>query len=158
MCRLIVVTPTLSGQLLHHKVVEGVSKIHNDGWLVNGNPASLGNVNREIEINLNRHLCQKIVRNYCPKYVLLLDSDVVIKEDVLDKMLAGLKGHVASCIRTQPARGETHIITSCCLMRFNDYDMINYLKKPDECQCLKIAALGSINLLDCVEFYETARC
>ena len=94
---------------------------------------------REIDININRHRLQRkflsLRRDF--DFVLLIDSDVVITPDVLPALLASWKPGTTPCINTKGAT-TGHIITSCALVSVEDYSAINYLDRPDVCQCLKL--------------------
>lgn len=95
---------------------------------------------RERNININRARLQKMfMREQFGKYefVLLLDSDVVVDPEVLDKLMAAWKPGTTPCANTKGAETD-HVVASCALIHRNDYADIDYLDKPGECQCLKV--------------------
>lgn len=94
---------------------------------------------REREININRHRLQGFVLSHRRDYefVLLLDADVVVGSEILDKLVATWKPGTTPCINTKG--GKTgHVIASCALVSMEDYAKIDYLKDAELCQCLKV--------------------
>lgn len=95
---------------------------------------------REIDININRARLQSFVRNIYARagitHILLLDSDVIATEDILEKLKAAWKPGTTACAKTQ---GDTsHVLASFALIHVDDYLNIDYLSKINQCQCLKV--------------------
>ena len=97
--------------------------------------------NREININHTRHLLQQSLKDCGADFVLLMDSDVVVTESDLEALLEACDGETPLCIDTKPDfwDREHHVCCACCLMRFDDWQKIDYVGTyVDECQCSKI--------------------
>ena len=94
---------------------------------------------REREININRHRLQGFVLSHRREYefVLLLDADVVVGPEILDKLMAAWKPGTTPCVNTKGVP-TGHVIASCALISMNDYANIDYLKDAELCQCLKV--------------------
>lgn len=94
---------------------------------------------REVEVNINRHRLQGFVlshrRDY--DYVLLLDSDVIIGSDAVEKLMDAWQLGTTPCINTK-GMPTGHVIASCALISMEDYAGIDYLKDAELCQCLKV--------------------
>ena len=94
---------------------------------------------REVEVNINRHRLQGFVlshrRDY--DYVLLLDSDVIIGSDAVEKLMDAWQPGTTPCINTK-GMPTGHVIASCALISMEDYAGIDYLKDAELCQCLKV--------------------
>lgn len=100
--------------------------------------------NREININHTRHLLQQSLKDCDADLVLLMDSDVVVTENDLKILLDSFDGKNPICIDTKPKfwDREHHVCCACCLMRFEDWQKIDYIDTfVDECQCSKIREL-----------------
>ena len=148
--QVIVLTPILSGQILHPEVIQGVASL-GVPWLINSAPANLSNVPREVNINANSAQLQQEARKQGLKpydLVLLLDSDVVINKPIFDRLKVSLTGEfVCASVDTKGMQFD-HTVTACALMEWQYYELIRYWDKPTECQCLKIANLGKILQID----------
>ena len=97
---------------------------------------------REINININRDRLQsiyrtKLARKY--KFVYLIDSDVVVTHDDLDKLAAAWKQGSTPCILTKES-DQGHVVCSCCFMLGVDYLRVDYMSIPRQCQCYKLPA------------------
>lgn len=94
---------------------------------------------REVEININRHRLQGFVLSHRREYdhVLLLDADVIIGVDAVEKLMAAWKPGTTPCINTK-GMSTGHVIASCALISMNDYVEIDYLQNADICQCTKV--------------------
>lgn len=95
---------------------------------------------RDENININWARLQHIfMRDYYTDFdfLLLLDSDVVITNDDVEKLGAAWKMHTTPCVNTKGGE-TTHIITSCALMHKCDFETINYLVDMDMCPCSKM--------------------
>lgn len=95
---------------------------------------------RERNININRARLQEMFLRKCfPKYeyVLLLDSDVVVHRDVVDKLLAAWAPGATPCAIT---KGDTegHVVCACALIHRADYAKVDYLSDMLQCQCMKL--------------------
>ena len=95
---------------------------------------------RERNINLNRARLQELFMRKCfPKYeyALLLDSDVVVQRDVVDKLLAAWAPGTTPCAIT---KGDTegHVVCACALIHRADYAKVDYLSDTLQCQCMKL--------------------
>lgn len=100
---------------------------------------SFNNTTREREINVNRHRLKNFVLSHRREYdfVLLLDADVVVGPEILDRLMAAWKPGTTPCVNTKG--GKTgHVIASCALISMEDYAGIDYLKDAELCQCLKV--------------------
>lgn len=102
---------------------------------------------REQRININRFQCQRIfLRRYFHQYeyVLLMDSDVVVPEEAVCRLLDEWKACTVPCIDTKctgkidPDHG---VVTSCALIHRADYEKVDYLGNIDKCQCRILGAL-----------------
>lgn len=94
---------------------------------------------REREININRHRLQGFVLSHRRDYefVLLLDADVVVGADAVEKLMDAWAPGTTPCINTKG--GKTgHVIASCALISMEDYAGIDYLKDAELCQCTKV--------------------
>lgn len=94
---------------------------------------------REREININRHRLQGFVLSHRREYdfVLLLDADVVVGPEILEKLMAAWKPGTTPCINTK-GMPTGHVIASCALISMEDYSNIDYLKDAQLCQCTKV--------------------
>ncbi len=95
---------------------------------------------REANINLNRARLQEMfVRRLFPKYefALLLDSDVVIGTDALDKLMAAWMPGKTPCAVTKGSM-EGHVVCACSLIHRTDYEKVDYLSDLFRCQCTKL--------------------
>ena len=95
---------------------------------------------REREININRHRLQGFVLSHRREYefVLLLDADVVVGPEILDRLMAAWKPGTTPCVNTKGECKTGHVIASCALISMEDYANIDYLKDAEICQCLKV--------------------
>lgn len=94
---------------------------------------------REREININRHRLQGFVLSHRREFefVLLLDADVVVGPEILDRLMDAWKPGTTPCVNTKG--GKTgHVIASCALISMEDYANIDYLKDAELCQCTKV--------------------
>ena len=95
---------------------------------------------RERSINTNRARLQRMfVSKYFCDYelVLLLDSDVIVTKETVDKLIAAWKPGLVPCANTKGCETD-HVVASCALIGRKDYSEIDYLKDPDICQCKKL--------------------
>lgn len=94
---------------------------------------------REREININRHRLQGIVLAHRREYgfVLLLDADVVVGPEILDRLMDAWNPGTTPCINTK-GMPTGHVIASCALISMEDYANIDYLKDAELCQCTKV--------------------
>lgn len=94
---------------------------------------------REVEININRHRLQFFVLQHRREYdyVLLLDADVKVGADAVEKLMAAWEPGTTPCINTK-GMSTGHVIASCALISMDDYSRIDYLKEARICQCLKV--------------------
>lgn len=98
---------------------------------------------REVNINASRAQLQEYYRkNLAGQYdfVLLMDSDVVIDDVVVELMkMEWSKGTSPSCnTKGVPASETGHVVTSCAILSRDDYIGVDFMKNPYECQCLKL--------------------
>lgn len=102
---------------------------------------SFHNTTREREINVNRHRLQNFVLSHRREYdfVLLLDADVVVGADAVEKLMAAWKPGTTPCINTKGML-TGHVITSCALVSMNEYAAVDYLAQAEICQCHKLPA------------------
>lgn len=95
---------------------------------------------REANINMNRARLQRMfMTRHFPKYefVLLLDSDVVVSKETVEKLMKAWKPGTTPCANTKGHEGG-HVVASCALIGRQDYAEIDYMTKPYECQCRKV--------------------
>ena len=71
------------------------------------------------------------------EFVLLMDSDVVVEKDAVDRLIAEWHPGVTPCINTKGCISD-HVVTSCALVGRSDYGKVDYLTNLYECQCLKL--------------------
>ena len=129
---ILALTPIASGRLLAPYTL-GLPRVVSE-------LAPLPGVLREVNININRARLQGFFRRlYWDKfdYVLLLDSDVIVGEEIVERLLGSWKIGSAPCVRTKEKEGG-HVVAACCLLHKLDYDKISYMEKPNICQCRKI--------------------
>lgn len=118
---------------------------------------------REVNINLSRSYCQsEFLKHWFHKFefVLLMDSDVVIKPGIVDKLLSVWKQGLVPCANTKsgafnqanPYHGP---VTSCALIHRADYEKVDYLEKLCECQCIKLGRKFKTFYVDDCRGYET---
>ena len=69
--------------------------------------------------------------------VLLLDSDVVVTRETVDKLAAAWKPGLVPCANTKGTVTD-HVVASCALIGRKDYSEVDYLTNPDICQCKKL--------------------
>lgn len=97
-------------------------------------------IQREVNINANRSRLQELYRTRLAlKYpwVFLVDSDVVVSHGQLARLAEAWEPGRTPCLRTK-ALETSHVVCACCFMRGSDYLKVNYLERPNECQCLKL--------------------
>lgn len=132
MFKILVVTPVKPGTILAPYTL-GLPRIVSEMAPVNAN--------REVSININRAKLQYTVRNSraCSDYthVLLLDSDVVVSAECIEKLCTAWKDGSTACALTKEKKGG-HVISSCGLLSMEDYLSIDYFDKMAECQCTKV--------------------
>ena len=155
---MLIVTPLLTGQTLHPKVCAGVASL-GAHWLVVSLDAAYPGYEREMSINFTRaRLHAEAIK--ClgdASYVLLLDSDVVIPyPSAINEMKAMLaNGCIAACLKTKES---DHILGACALVRADFYRThLGPTDKPWECQCRRLARLGSVAYVPGVAAYEIPR-
>ena len=157
-----ILTPLKTGQIMHPDVLRGIaSQSVAMPLLVVTADAHPAPAPREVSINHTRHKLQDMARTYSPAYsslVLLLDSDVVMSGPrTIEAMRDALEADstlIASAIDTKQCGG--HVLASCCLMRWEHYELIRYWDRPEICQCKKIARLGKIKYVG-ITAYEVNR-
>ena len=113
-------------------------------------------LNREININYNRHETQKVVQEYYSDadLVLLMDSDVIATDEQLNALLSSFKG-TPLALRTKDFDTKRHICCACCLLKMEDYLKIDYINEyVDDCQCSKIMRLFDVKYLDGYQAHE----
>lgn len=95
---------------------------------------------REVNININRARLQSIYRNklYAKyKFVYLIDSDVVVTKEDLERLASAWKQGSTPCILTKDS-DKGHVVCSCCFMAGVDYLRVDYMSQPRQCQCIKL--------------------
>lgn len=95
---------------------------------------------REHRINMARSLCQKTFKSgYLKDYewVLLMDSDVVVDKVCFEKLKQSACQGKTACADTKCVK-TGHVVCSCAMLRVDDYIKVDYLDKPNVCQCLKL--------------------
>lgn len=120
---------------------------------------------REVNINRNRHETQQIFiqTHECNQNddILLLDSDVLTDKDALDKFYEHYvyNSRKPLAVDTKNVMGTAgHVCCACCLIPYDTYRVINYLDKPDECQCLKISGVSYCDGVHFDEFKDEMEC
>lgn len=127
----LVVTPLLEGSLLN-SCGELPRLVRSERPVTN---------HREASINLQRHELQRIVRGLYRKRfekVFLIDADVVVTEESLQKLYDAVKPGTTACLQTKMYREEGHVCAACACIYMEDYLAIDYLDKIKECQCKKV--------------------
>lgn len=155
---MLIVTPLLTGQVIHPLVCAGVAAIGSP-WLVVSLDAAYPGYEREMSIN---HTRARLHAEACKhldgvSYVLLLDSDVVFPDpEAIAKMQALLEdGHIAACLRI---KDSDHVLGACALVRADFYRThLGPTDKPFECQCRRLNRLGKIGYVDGFDGYEINR-
>ena len=148
-----ILMPLKTGQTIHSDVLLGIaSQTVPMPLLVVTADAYPSPAPREVSINATRHKLQDMARTFSPAYsslVLLLDSDVVMSDpSTIEAMRDALEADsslIASAVDTKQSGG--HTLASCCLMRWEHYELIRYWDRPEQCQCLKIANMGRIEYI-----------
>lgn len=103
--------------------------------------------------NVTRSIAQAIVRynrleaHY--DYIFMLDSDCVIPEDAIEKMLKEIKPGETLCIPTKGRSGVNHIICSACLLSLTDYLKVNF--NVASCHCY---SMPNPRYVDGIDGYE----
>lgn len=113
-------------------------------------------LNREININYNRHETQQLVKEQYSDadLVLLMDSDVIATDEQLNALLSSFKG-TPLALRTKDFDTKRHICCACCLLKMEDYLKIDYINEyVDDCQCSKIMRLSDVKYLDGYQAHE----
>ena len=113
-------------------------------------------LNREININYNRHETQQLVKEQYADadLVLLMDSDVIATDEQLNALLSSFKG-IPLALRTKDFDTKRHICCACCLLKMEDYLKIDYINEyVDDCQCSKIMRLFDVKYLDRYQAHE----
>lgn len=113
-------------------------------------------LNREININYNRHETQQLVKEQYSdaELVLLMDSDVIATDEQLNALLSSFKG-IPLALRTKDFDTKRHICCACCLLKMEDYLKIDYINEyVDDCQCSKIMRLFDVKYLDGYQAHE----
>ena len=156
--RMLIVTPLLTGQVLHPLVCAGVVAIGSP-WLVVSLDAAYPGYEREMSINYTRARLHAEACKHLDgvSYVLLLDSDVVFPgSEAIAKMQALLEdGYIAACLKTNDA---DHVLGACALVRADFYRThLGPTDRPWECQCRRLARFGRVAYVPGVEAYEIPR-
>lgn len=118
-----------------------------------------GNAMREVSINRSREVLHEMARHLSDKYVLLLDSDVVLTDPTtVSAMMAYLDASpeiAAVSINTKGEYGlKGHVLASCCLIRMELYRVLDYSNQPTTCQCSMIAMRTNLEYLETISAYE----
>ena len=155
---MLIVTPLLIGQTLHPKVVSSVGRL-NSFWLIVSEDAHYQGYERELSINHTRAMLHRQACNILDdhKYVLLLDSDVVIDDpSIIEEMKTKLdNGFIAACIKTKES---DHILSACALVKSDFYRIhLGPSTTPNICQCRRIARLGEMCYVGSSNAYEVGR-
>ena len=131
MDRIMVITPCVSGTVLAPYTL-GLPR------LVAGTEVPVKV--RERRINVSRAICQEIfLKRYFQKYefVLLMDSDVVVSRETVEKLLNAWKSGTTPCALTKGLCAG-HVVCSCALVHRTDYEKVNYFSDMETCQCMKL--------------------
>ena len=142
---MIVLMPLLAGQNIHPSVIIGIrSQTAQCDLKPHWQDAHNRKANRELNINFNRATIQKSL-NTNEKYVLLLDSDVVMTDtSTVDGMCLCLESNPEIGCVAVPSKSNYHDAHVCCalaMIRTEIYHKIDFLTDPKKCQCLKIMDL-----------------
>lgn len=142
--------PIKTGQAISKLVLSCLYSQTTTGDLVVNSEDEIISATREISINFNRHKIQSIIRRLPCEYVLLLDSDVLmLSNNIVERFIEELeKDSELNAISVETQKNSLHTMASCAMMRWQNYDSINFLYNPEKCQCLKIAELGKIKYLE----------
>lgn len=103
--------------------------------------------------NMTRCIAQSIVRYNSREemydYIFMLDSDCVIPEDAIEKMLKEIKPGETLCIPTKGRMPSKHIICSACLLSYYDYINVNF--NVVNCHC---HSMPNPRYVDGIDGYE----
>lgn len=127
----LIVTPIITGEILargykYPRLVLTEKRLYQYG--------------REICINETRAELQAIVlEKYMKSFdiVVLMDSDVIVSDEDLDILISSVKHEHTACIDTKNEPWP-HVCCACCAVTMGDYLAVDYMHKPNECQCLKM--------------------
>ena len=102
--------------------------------------APISSFSKDFNININWYKLQRIfVEKYQKQfeYVALVDSDVIINDDLIHHLLKNWKEHFTPCIRTKSYDTKGHIIAACSLMHRDDFIHVKYHDGVNTCPCVK---------------------
>lgn len=112
-------------------------------------PRAIGPAERECVVNANRHTAQSLARSMREPcgVVVLLDSDVITNDEMIEELAASVVPGFAVCAQTKfaPLCGDSPCCAFCAMTR-DDYLRVNYEEFPDICQCQKIKKAMSVIL------------
>lgn len=95
---------------------------------------------RERRINVSRAICQEIfLKKYFHKYefVLLMDSDVEIGMEAVERLMEEWKPGTTPCAITKGST-DGHVVCACALVHRSDYEKVDYFSDMSVCQCFKL--------------------
>lgn len=95
---------------------------------------------RTCNIEFNRARMQDYFRSkYWRMYdfVFLIDADVIVTRDDLQKLIDAWKPGTTPCINTK-GKETNHVVASCCLLSVEDYLGIDHLQNVYKCHCTKV--------------------
>ena len=155
---MLIVTPIATGQTIRPEVCQGVSLI-GAPWLIVSSPPAFPGYERELSINNARALLHAEALKHINgiSYILLLDSDVVIKNkcDIVTLKQSLNCGLIAACAKT---KDSDHVLGACALVRADFYrDHLGPTDRPFECQCRRLARFGNTAYIPGVEAHEIPR-
>lgn len=145
-----ILTPLLSGQLIAPEVIQGIAnQTIAMPWLIHTEPARIKGVDREVNINANRQQLQQLAKGMNGKYVILMDSDVIMHDpNTIAKMLDALQHSDAQCLAVDTKGGHyDHVITALAIMRKDIYECVRFWATPSICQCKIIANMCKVEYI-----------
>lgn len=154
-----VAIPIKQGELISPIVLHGISSqtIHLNVVVSTQDPDL--NEQREKSINNNRHQLQKCIVDYKEKYIVLLDSDVVLTDkNTIASMMSYLDenndvGCVAIDTKNLSMKDNSHVILACAVIRYEIYKTIDY-SKSYQCQCFIISSACTCRYINEISAYE----
>lgn len=138
------------GNIISGKVLSALQGVD---FLVTTLP-TMDDDNRVLSIKMNRALAQKkaLKKQIFYKAVILVDGDVELTAEAVDKLIENYNENECKCILTKE-RKEKHIFCSCCILSFLNYSRIDYWNSK-LCQCSLINDLMPVSYIDGITLTE----
>ena len=157
-----IIIPIKAGYGIPQIVLDGIASQLTETELVVSEMEPIPDVDRELSINANRHRLQGMIIDsvYVDKYIVLMDSDVVMTDPTAISSMCKYLDDNEWCgcvaIDTKGYTDPTHVVCACAVIRYDVYSNIDFLT-TSQCQCCLVASYCKSQYLYEVSAYELER-